>query len=737
MTQKKTTLELTYLSSTDDPRLGPCKLYKSKNNESLTVLSKEMAVDSEKNMNKASENLKKLMQNPSYYLVPILDFETEKISNICSTAYKIREFMPLTEDNLENQIRISKTRKTPILEQDLCFSLYQSLMGLMHLHTLGITHGRLSPEWVIRTQIGYSVLKDPLEAGGSINSTGGDFPDFSKPEKVYVSPQKLEAAQKFKPNGYNKKKDDGFALGLILLECGTLEPVFDCYNLKAKTNPFDVQKLNLKIDKLEKKNPNNVLFVSAVQKLLEIDEQRRCSPEEVLQKLPPFETIKKYFEDKLPGYTPPRYENPDTADLPQPERILINDSGLGVGDMGGTATPAKSYIMPLKGGNDFVSFQNHNFDVKDSRQQGQSGPQNGPTGNDGQALFFNEEAPQQKPSFLKRNSPMRRQTPQQLQQSQSHQSFNPQTDFNQSQGGRSLSPQPFQNRSQSPQPWQNGAQSLQPWQNRAQSPQPFQQPYQQQQQPQQARSPSPPPQHFQQGFQQPPQPTHFRQNSLPRSQSPNFGQSQTFEDSQNLHPIKSNPLSQSNPSFINYSLENDQWAVENSLRSRSASVKRINRSGTFISGVPGGSNLHEEPSVIQPSPNYPGSHQNKFHNSYLQAQAPFEKDTSSFLEGGRSYFPEEKTQMTKIDKSLVRHTPEKHVDRTSSSMIAQRRTNIDLSKTPANVVAAENTKVPHSEQTYMKNVPMVKEIDNTVLQELLGKQPNTDKEIEGYAAVRF
>jgi serine/threonine protein kinase len=89
----------------------------------------------------------------------------------------------------------------------------------------------------------------------------------------------------------NVIKSDVFSLGLVLLKVGLLESVNDIYSKSG----LDAEKLSKKIAKLKKKYPENVLVMSTIEKMLEIDPENRPDFKQILDKLPEYNDIKAYF----------------------------------------------------------------------------------------------------------------------------------------------------------------------------------------------------------------------------------------------------------------------------------------------------------------------------------------------------------------------------------------------------------------------------------------------------------
>ena len=95
-------------------------------------------------------------------------------------------------------------------------------------------------------------------------------------------------------SGYNLIKSDVFSLGLILLEAAIFMDTQDIYTSEGG---LDSEALDHYIQIFKTRYPENNLITSALIKMLEIKESQRPDFKQIFDRLPPYDMIKKYFEE--------------------------------------------------------------------------------------------------------------------------------------------------------------------------------------------------------------------------------------------------------------------------------------------------------------------------------------------------------------------------------------------------------------------------------------------------------
>ena len=95
---------------------------------------------------------------------------------------------------------------------------------------------------------------------------------------------------------FDHYKNDVFAMGLIFLECCVLGSVQTIYDYKNKK--VDFEELELLLNQMNDRYPENVLLVSTIRKMLEWEMDNRPTFIEIYEKLPDYQVIKAYFLKK-------------------------------------------------------------------------------------------------------------------------------------------------------------------------------------------------------------------------------------------------------------------------------------------------------------------------------------------------------------------------------------------------------------------------------------------------------
>lgn len=355
-------LKLTEIDRINDDRLGDIVIYRqeSDTNDRPFVLSKKSLYDSNSKLQELIKDLEKRVQSTGFYLVPVLDYEQEDMKNMCATHYSLTVYMPYTEDSLKTQIKIQRVRKSPITLSDLCYLLYQSLKGLRQLHQLGETHESITPAWIVRAKIGYSLMNDPFKHRNTLYN-------LSDKKQVYASPEQFKEALTFKRLQYDKNKADVFSLGLTLLSASTLRHVSSIYDFQ--TGDIRQSELQAMIDQMDIINKDNLLFTSSVKHMLNLDPAQRPDTIKLLSRMPPFDEVKEHISQEFEGYARfSKYvELPTSMQQNQfiidPEYDTEHESNWNLEEspqFGSRQAPARQ-IMPVNGyqHDDSLSFIDH------------------------------------------------------------------------------------------------------------------------------------------------------------------------------------------------------------------------------------------------------------------------------------------------------------------------------------------------------------------------------------------
>lgn len=113
---------------------------------------------------------------------------------------------------------------------------------------------------------------------------------FNK-EEVFCSPESFEnLSEKELDFYYNQDKENSFALGLILLECGLLESNQDLYDVKK--NQLNEKLLKEKENRFKNEYKDYLLLSSTVHQMVQFNSFKRNTIDHLYNKLPNYEQVK-------------------------------------------------------------------------------------------------------------------------------------------------------------------------------------------------------------------------------------------------------------------------------------------------------------------------------------------------------------------------------------------------------------------------------------------------------------
>lgn len=268
---------------------------------------------SEERANKARSKVLKRMNNPNLFYGNIADTLTTRSSDYCSNYFKLDMLIPFPEEDLGHELKERKQNRNirflneKFTNKEITLLMYNLILGMHHLHRLGFPVPYLSPRWIAKTTTGYAILDNPL-----VNL------DLPKPfllreKECYLSPEAFENYKSNHPlDQLNLEKSDTFTVGLILLECATLEDVSRFY----RGGKFARAELESCLESMLVDYKDNVLFCSSVKRMLRFDPERRTSFEELVERLPDYRKVLTFFDKEEEGKMEPGEENLKEVDTP-------------------------------------------------------------------------------------------------------------------------------------------------------------------------------------------------------------------------------------------------------------------------------------------------------------------------------------------------------------------------------------------------------------------------------------
>lgn len=303
------------LKEIDDVRFGPSTLVRMPNNN-LLMLEKLLVSDMEPPLVKVQRRCTRHVVRPDPSLVPIVDFAATRKEDQFGRLFKLAFYVVFPEIDLQKQFNENVQHGVRFTSEELTYLLYGGVFGLTLLEEDGVCHGKLNPNWMMVTKSGYSVVEDPAD----------DKIPFHReavgPLNLYLSPRAYAESfhQIIKP--FDRHKDDVWALGLIILQCGLLKNIKNIYS--ADSPELDFRIVNAYLQEFERIYDGNTLLISGVRKMLEFNESDRPYASEVKARLPDIQSIQSHFEENKQLKLPPILSaNPQ-------QQVVIGKNGIPV-----------------------------------------------------------------------------------------------------------------------------------------------------------------------------------------------------------------------------------------------------------------------------------------------------------------------------------------------------------------------------------------------------------------------
>jgi hypothetical protein len=291
--------DLQMIKNIVDVRYGKCKLAFDRHT-GLHYTVSDHFLQNPKQGTLLEKALKKRVQNPNLYYVPVHDYQIQTINQFCSKMTKAKIITAMPDEDLKKEIKKKAETRQPYTNMEMTFLLYDLVFGLAHMEDMGLNHGKFGPEWVALTTTGYAVMEDPLYF--STKSNG--FMDLKGKKDVYLAPEVFHFAINHQPlpKGHDFLKADVFSAGLVMLEAGNLQRMKVIYGVGKRKEMF-AGVLREKIERFKKRYPDNNLLLSTVARMVDLDPSKRPTFREIREKLPDYQLVKQHFlnnEDSAP-----------------------------------------------------------------------------------------------------------------------------------------------------------------------------------------------------------------------------------------------------------------------------------------------------------------------------------------------------------------------------------------------------------------------------------------------------
>ena len=293
--QEKQTTGFAQVKTVPDPCFGELALLQSVSDPSLRILMKELKAAKSRAFDAAIGAFEKRTADPPTGLVKLLDVRLQTAGPEEEGHLKLyfEEFAPNIAEVAQNCIKTS----SPFSHYETTCIMYGVVEGLRSLQEKGLAHGHLHPS---------SILYDQKNRQAKLFSTQDTF---VTPTKVFNNLKKLYSEGKpcyFSPAFYDQVlkgnlehevsliKEDVWALGMVLLELSTGLSAQDFY----KSSGFDLELLKERSTMLEELiGSQNSLLPSVLSFMLTIDETDRPMPADIIENLPPLESIIAFMEN--------------------------------------------------------------------------------------------------------------------------------------------------------------------------------------------------------------------------------------------------------------------------------------------------------------------------------------------------------------------------------------------------------------------------------------------------------
>lgn len=230
-------------------------------------------------------------------LVPLLDFSLKKQINLCAKLFVLRLFYDFHRVDLRNEIDLRRQTRSHFSPGEMTRGMYHLLRLMSFLQDKGVAHGRLSGHALITQGPPFSLrVKFVFEGFLSPDAyLARQKARLTERQGFYCSPELYRAL-------FNGGADyicdpfveDSFALGMILLEMGTLHPLNACYLEKGGFSRETLQNL---LEVFSKHYcGESMILVSIVEFLLLKQMEERQSFAQLLEMLPSFGEVEKYLK---------------------------------------------------------------------------------------------------------------------------------------------------------------------------------------------------------------------------------------------------------------------------------------------------------------------------------------------------------------------------------------------------------------------------------------------------------
>ena len=305
----------------NDPRFGEITVVKNPSTNRVLMVKERMFTSKAAATTEIYE-LKSRMKLNHPNTLKMENYTTAVKKELCSTNYITKAFYEFPRTDMFKEKSSRKNVMTSFNDRELTHMAYQGLNGLDHLHSNGEAHGDVRPSLVgwdkninqysILDRLGDPTQIEKCQTNNLINN-----------KDLYMSPQVYAKVKgKDKKFQFDPYKNDVHALGMSLLNIGTMENVKDCY---LQNGEMHWNRLDEHIAEFEGKyRENNPVLCHAVRRMIAMNENERPDAKELLNELPSYDEFKRVEANGQPFLAGGRFNLPSETRVEvenQPEEV--------------------------------------------------------------------------------------------------------------------------------------------------------------------------------------------------------------------------------------------------------------------------------------------------------------------------------------------------------------------------------------------------------------------------------
>lgn len=287
----------------DDPRFGEIVVLQNPRSRQI-IFAKDRKTNDKPEVERWVRAARKRMARDDPYTLQLLDYSVLKKSELCSSFFIFRLFFEYPKNDLKKELAGSpKTGPAVLTSAQMTHILYQLMTALAAHQARGYIHGDLQPMYIAwdRQQVEAKLIENPVEDVDWVKFIQIQKGRLVAGSPLYQSPVMYgglkRGSLKFT---YDPKREEAFALGLILLEAGLGRSVQGIYG--RDQDELNKQRLDSLLAEFEQKfAAENTLLASSVGSLLTWDEHDRPTVEVILANIPTYQEVTEYLKGMEEG----------------------------------------------------------------------------------------------------------------------------------------------------------------------------------------------------------------------------------------------------------------------------------------------------------------------------------------------------------------------------------------------------------------------------------------------------